>query len=262
VILLGAALFAGHVAAADPTVAHGKPTNQATKRNNGSAAVLAGRVVLANIYVSDSQSGWTPPARREVRRRMASAVRFITEEASRYERHVEVIEVDVVARYEGEVPSEIEADPVWTQRAVTAAGKAAPNDFAAHLKDEQDADQVLFVLHVNKPGRSYNLTFSEGISRDYWGERVVCFYRFDNQWPTPAATYAHEILHGFGAGELYFPFDETDIRERLAGREFSDDVMYRVDYQLQRLNIGAYTAYRVGWRDSLAEQHRVFEDPN
>ena len=176
--------------------------------------VRAGPVVIELDYdtwphryvpkISMDGANWTPLD--------AAAVR-VTDDESRA-----IIEIDATAKYEGEVPSEITADPAWTQQAVTAAGKGSPNEFANHLKDEHDADHVLFVIHVNKPGRSYNLVLSAGISREYWGERVVCFTRFDNQWPTPAATYAHEILHGFGAGELYFPFDETDTRERLARR--------------------------------------------
>jgi hypothetical protein len=260
-ILLGIALLAVPAAAADPATPQGKPTNQASKRNNGSAAVLAGRVVLVNVHVSDPGSGWTRRSRRDVRRRMSAAVRFIKDQAARYDRQVTVIEVDLDSRYKAEVPSRLTADPDWTQQAITAAGKGAPRDLANQLKREHHADQVLLVLHINKPGQSYNLTFSDGVAADYWAERVVCFTRLDNDWPTPAAAYAHEILHGFGAGELYFPFDATDTRERLASRTFDDDVMYRVDYQLQRLEIGAYTAYRVGWRETLDQAYRVFEDP-
>jgi hypothetical protein len=164
------------------------------------------------------------------------------------------------ARHHGWVSPEMTADPEWTQRVLADAGKRRPNDFAGYLKKKHAADHVLFVLHVNKPGRSYNLSFSDGISSAYWAERVVCFHRLDNRRPTPAAVYAHEILHGFGAGELYFPFDATNARQRLAGRIFSDDVMYRTDYNIQRLEIGAYTAYRIGWRDTLEQEYHVFED--
>jgi hypothetical protein len=76
------------------------------------------------------------------------------------------------------------------------------------------------------------------------------------------ASYAHEILHGFGAGELYFPYDKSDSRRRLAGKIFPWDVMYRVEYKLRGLEIGAYTAYRLGWLDTLEDEHRVFEDPH
>lgn len=260
-ILMGVALLAALSAGAEPVALRDKLTNQASKRDNGSAAVLTGRVVLANIYVSDTRSGWTRRARRDVRRRMSSAVGFIKAQAVHYDRHVTVIEVDFDAKYEADVPTEMTADPAWTQKAIAAAGKGVASDCADHLKVEHDAEHVLFVLHVNKPGQSYNLAFSDGIDREYRAERVVCFTRLDNEWPAPAATYAHEILHGFGAGELYFPFDETDSRERVASRIFDDDVMFRVDYQLQRLEIGPYTAYRVGWCDTLDEKYRIFEDP-
>ena len=41
---------------------------------------------------------------------------------------------------------------------------------------------------------------------------------------------------------------------------FPNDVMYRVDYDISRLSVGAYTAFRVGWLDNLPEAYRSFED--
>jgi hypothetical protein len=259
-MLLGPLLPAAPTAASELAQMKGKPTNQASKRDNGSAAVLAGNVLLANIYVSDARSAWTSPDRREVRRRLAAAARFIADQAERYGRRVVFTQIDVDVAHKGEVSTSLAADPGWTQQVLANAGTGPTADLLGRLTERHGAEHVLFVLHVNKAGRSYNLTYSDGIHSEYWAERVVCFTRYDNQWPTTAASYVHEILHAFGAGELYFPFDVNNTREQLAGRVFSDDVMYRVDYQLRRLEIGDYTAYRIGWRDTLQQEYRVFED--
>ena len=80
---------------------------------------------------------------------------------------------------------------------------------------------------------------------------MVCFATYPDRRLTSAATYAHEILHLFGAGDLYFPYDDTLIRKDRAPRAFPNDVMYRVDYDLHQLDVGVFTAYRVGWRSIL-----------
>ena len=89
---------------------------------------------------------------------------------------------------------------------------------------------------------------------------MICFSRYPDGRLTAAATYAHEILHVFGAGDLYFPYDGDGKRKAEARRLFPNDVMFRVDYKLDRLNVGPFTAYRIGWTQSLDPKLRVFED--
>ena len=46
-------------------------SNQPSKRNNGSAAVLSGKVCLVHLYLQDTGAAWTPADRAAVRRRVA-----------------------------------------------------------------------------------------------------------------------------------------------------------------------------------------------
>ena len=94
----------------------------------------------------------------------------------------------------------------------------------------------------------------------YLAERMICFTRYPDGRTTAAATYAHEILHLFGAGDLYFPYDRVARRKEMARRAFPDDVMRRVDYDIATLSVGPFTAFRVGWLDELKPEYRVFED--
>ena len=151
------------------------------------------------------------------------------------------------------------ADPVWTERLIQSTGAADGNGLVADLKRRHRADAVLLAIHVNKAAASYNLTFYDGVSPVYAAERIVCFSRYPDQTPICAASYAHEILHSFGAGELYFPFDRTDERAKRAKKRFPNDVMFRVDRNLAALDVGPFTAYRIGWLDHLDADLRGFE---
>jgi hypothetical protein len=84
---------------------------------------------------------------------------------------------------------------------------------------------------------------------------------YTNGRPTAAASCAHEILHLFGMGELYFPYDKDDRRKKIAKRMFPHDIMRRIDYNMAKMKIGTYTACRVGWIGKLDPEHGVFEDP-
>ena len=129
-----------------------------------------------------------------------------------------------------------------------------------HLRRQYGAAQVAFCLHINRAGISYNLAFYDRVRREYAAERMVCFAEYPDGRPTATATYAHELLHLFGAGDLYFPYDQTEERKELAQRYFPSDIMLRVDYDIQQLMVGPFTAFRIGWRDTLDPMWHRLED--
>jgi hypothetical protein len=259
--LAAVALFFSTSAAQVPEKARGLKTNQATKRNNGSAGMLTGSVCLFNLFVNDRDSTWTRQERDAVRARMETAADFIALHARKYKKTLTIVQAYKDGlRYEPGLPTDMFVSPAWTEGVLKLTGAASGNELVEQVKKKHQVEHVLLVIHVNKKATSYALSYYDNIDPVYTAERVVCFNRYGDGRQSAAATYAHEILHGFGAGELYFPFDEGDSRKKLGRSLFPDDVMQRVDYDITRLNIGAYTAYRVGWRDSLADEHKVFED--
>jgi hypothetical protein len=158
------------------------------------------------------------------------------------------------------IPTDPYAHPSWTEEAVRlATGLSAPA-YLGRLRDRHGAQQAALCLHVNQAALSYNLAYYDGVRSEFEAERMVCFSSYPDGRPTTAATYAHEILHLFGAGDLYFPYDDTPERKSEAGRWFPHDIMYRVDYDINRLRIGPFTAYRVGWKPSLDPQWQHLED--
>ena len=163
-------------------------------------------------------------------------------------------------QYPGVIPVNMFENPQWTEDIFELIDDCNGNDAVEHIKKEFKGNQVVIIFHVNKKGTSYNLTYSEGINPIYYAERVVMFYKYENGVPTYAASYAHEILHSFGAGELYFPYDSSEERREIAKRYFPNDVMFRVDYKINNRTIGEYTAYRIGWLQVLNQNYQVFED--
>jgi hypothetical protein len=236
-------------------------SNQASRRHNGSAAVLRGCVVVYHLWAEDAGSSWTAAQQADVRDRVRAATVFLGRWARTYGVDLTFIEEDAgCVRCASDLPTDMFTDPIWTERLVQSTGAADANRLVADLKQRHRADGVLLVIHVNKAAASYHLTFYAGMHPVYAAERVVCFSRYPEQSLTCAASYAHEILHAFGAGELYFPFDRTDERAKQARRLFPNDIMFRVDRNLDALNIGAWTAYRIGWTDHLDADLRALED--
>jgi hypothetical protein len=230
----------------------------------GSAARLKGSCCLINIYLRDQESFWPDELKHDIVLRMEQAVNFIINCASEYNINVSItqrsIGLDVDVEYPGAVPIDMFENIYWSEDAFTPIGYLNGNNFIKDIKKQFNAEQAALVFHINKPGRSYNISYCYGSDKVFYAERCVMFSSYDGNIPTYASSYAHEILHCFGAGELYFPFDSTKERYTLAGNFFPNDVMFRVDSDINKISIGEYTAYRIGWLKSLKKKYWVFED--
>ena len=67
-------------------------------------------------------------------------------------------------------------------------------------------------------------------------------------------TIAHELLHLFGAEDFYYP----ESREALAKEVYPEDIMLCDMPDLDHFTLGEYTAYTLGWTDSVPD---VCQDP-
>lgn len=236
-------------------------SNQASKRDIGSANILSGRVAICHIFCFDKESYWRPGERNRVLALMQQAFTFITKHSQAHQKRVQFVErVIGPVSVERTISTDSMADPIWTEDVIQLASHSTGQDLVTRLERETQADSVIICLHVNKSALSYNLAYYDNVAKKFDAERMVCFARYPDDRETAAATHAHEILHLFGAGDLYFPYDITSDRKLQAAALFPNDVMYRVDYNIGRLNVGPFTAFRVGWTNQLDAQLRIFED--
>jgi len=238
-----------------------RKSNQVSKRNIGSARILEGDVYLYHIFVSDVNSGWTEHSKAMVYRKVAQAHDFITLHSRRHNKKINFVDdYSGVANLKKLIPTDAHADPEWTEYTIRKASGMSSVQLVQNLRNQSKIKNIILCLHVNKSALSYNLAFYENVSQKYQAERMICFSAYPDGRETSAATYAHEVMHLFGAGDLYFPYDKDQRRKSHAGRLFPNDVMYRVDYDLGTLNVGPFTAYRVGWTDKLDPAYQGFED--
>ena len=236
-------------------------SNQASKRDVGSARQFKGKVAIYHLFANDSQTSWSKDEKQEILSRLSQAYGFLNHQSELHGEKVNFIEqIGPTVKLKRRLPTGTFVDPSWTEHVIRKGSTVASEELVTRLKQTHKADSAIICIHINKPALSYNLAFYENVAEEFAAERMVCFSTYPDSRPTSAATYAHEILHLFGAGDLYFPYDKDDYRKQVAKRYFPNDVMFRVDYNLYRLNIGPFTAYRIGWRDEIDGAHKMFED--
>ena len=228
-------------------------------RGSGSAAILSGSVGIYHIFVSEDKDDWS-----EVDIDLALA--NVEQSLLYLQYHAELHGVEIVFQeqavhvvYEPGV-QDMNADPQWSEQLMMATGAMSGNDLVGTIRKTWGVEHVIIVVHANKPGLSYALAWRPDADPTYSAERVVLYTHYPDARPTAAATYAHEILHLFGACDLYYPYDTEDTRRQHAARMFPDDIMLRVDYNISNLNVGDFTAYRIGWHNEIREAHQEFEN--
>ncbi len=244
-----------------------KPSPSETWGETGSAKTLTGSTLVVNLFLSDAQSQWDSQSRTDAMEMLEEAFVFLTEEAARYGQEIRLTQTDKLASYYLTFDQAVEDNLEyywWTDEMLPQNGFA---DFAALLEDAvkqagETYDNVAAIVHLNKPGRSYALPFLAGNEEKYQAEHLVMFFNEDASHPyyiCPAA-YAHELLHLFGARDLYDPDGQNAAVKDLAQSVCEDDIMLSISSNLYNHQVEGLTAYSVGWLGELPEEFLPLEE--
>lgn len=239
------------------------------KKETGSAGVLEGKSVLVSIYIEDTSSKWTRRAKKEANRKVCAAVSYIRKQAQKYDKKVFLIaDTD---RYEDiaycmNVNMKI-SDHSENQMKLYRKVKKfiAQKMDVTNLRRKYGTDSIGFLLHVNKPGVCSSQVHFVESGDNYFYEASTLFAKYGKK-PEGASTYAHEILHLFGARDLYEKSLEDGITSpfiKYVAKKFSNDIMYttytrdgrQLKYRITN-KIGRITAYFLGWRKDIPERRR------
>lgn len=224
-------------------------------RDQGSARELQGLVCVEHVFVDDSISTWTVSRRLDVLDASTVALADLKKRASAIGVSLDWRETQSSYTATKEIPVEVRENE-WTAAAVGQTATKERSFLPLESCPVRECDEQLAILHVMKPGRSYALP--SGASRDAGVERVVMFLRhreiqyYGGGSPgagidvseRPAA-FVHEVLHLFGAQDMYTP----EARRVVAAKRYPNEVMLQSHRSLKDLSISDYTAYHIGWSE-------------
>ena len=120
-------------------------------------------------------------------------------------------------------------------------------DGIARLAEKHGCDRHAILIMVDEPGRSFAMCCSES---PFLGHAVI--FNMEESWyhDLMAGTLAHEILHFFGAEDLYVDKGVPDHElKRRARTRWPDDVMNDSHKPCTDLALCPYTAAKVGWME-------------
>ena len=238
----------------------------------GNCGTLTGHPTLVVLFVDDAESEWNDTLMQHFQNvQIAKAVEWMEQQASK---HGVVLEIqtkfyhgmldnggrvyypDTVAH----VPDEGDYDLLET--VVANMGEGAGDQFYAKLRRDNGGEDVMFLCMVNKDGLSY----ARGCADPYSSilEYAVVYARDTDVLATDtlhqkthnrASVVAHELLHLFGAEEMY----EPEGRNEIAKQKYLKDVMLWTESFIVRNEVTEFTAYCLGWTDTVPQ---ICYDPN
>lgn len=213
----------------------------------GSAKYLEGRTVFYSMFVDTPESSWTQEDKEEALTELAVATDYIVEAAEDYHKDVEFIfdwnenpdlsgeaTIDFPVSNEADFQDSLDAKiSVWMKRTIPFET----------LLEESEADQYALLVFVHNPGTSYAIVY-DGL--DNPRESLIVF---DEE---PPSVYAHEILHLFGAHDLYAGAEYTKEVTDYVSQAYPQEIMYTAMGQ-ESIEISPITAYHLGWIDYTEE---------
>lgn len=226
----------------------------------GSASYLWGRNILISVFVNTPESSFTEEDKQKALAKVKTAVTYIEAQAQSYEIEAELVydwSSDSNLIIEDSVEFAVnEKSHYWNRMDRKIAEWYSDEISYEDLLAEYDAQGLAIMVFVNNDGISYANVY-DGI--DSVQESLVLFtgdyYR--PGVPETAVSYAHEILHVFGAHDLYEDAEYTAEVTDYIGQHYPREIMYTVSgsegAQPIHNTLSPITAYHLGWVDEAEE---------
>lgn len=227
----------------------------------GSAPYLEGRNILVSMFVTTPESTWTEEEKQQMLKKVETAAVYIEEAARSYEIETELIYdfteypelykeavVDFLINEETDFLDRLDEEiALWFEESI---------DYTK-MVDTFEADGIATMVFVNNPGISYAIVYD---GTDNVKESLVLFsedYYNGGKAELPI-TYAHEILHIFGAHDLYeeaeFTSEVTEYVETTYPREIMLTVTLSGNSEtVIDADVSPITAYHLGWLNEIEE---------
>lgn len=226
-------------------------------QNEGSAKRLTGKCLVINLFIDDAVSSWSDADTENALAMVNAGADFISAQAEAYGAKLSLDVTDkhssVYIKTSRSITTSID-DYLWIELLFADTTYRTLEGCASSYFDLDDYDNWCVMLHINKKGRSYALACNSTYYdyNIYTSERAVMFYSADSGYAyrSVAATYAHELLHLFGAVDLYDECLGSDASEALR-HFYPNAIMSVVGNDLDMSGICPYTAYLIGWADSI-----------
>ena len=201
------------------------------KIETGPCRNLTGNVQIAMVFLDTNVDAWTDNDKAEKQHQIENAMTILQQWADTYGKEL-LYQLSVFQNTDDQFVK----DENYEDLILFAASDRNVNGLFTYLRNMEEYDQTVVIFCLAGNGRT--VAYSDW--DDYPFEGIVA-YQSDG-----TNAFLHEILHLFGAVDLYFP----DVYEEAARKYFPDSIMLSTNCETHIVD--DLTAYLIGWRDTIS----------
>lgn len=230
----------------------------------GSANNLTGNVLFLVCYISTPGDSWDNQEKDEILNKVRDAENWLTSQSEKFSVGISFENVllndgkDIIfdTIEPGLASGKERVD--WVFRVLKKLGYKNAKQSYRRIKKQYKTDNIVVLIMSKGVGRPYSMRYAKGYSKKkYFMEGAIIYSSYPNGAPIPiAAVIAHELLHLYGAWDLYSTYAQTIERQQKAQELYPNDIMLRVDHNINPLQINNLTAWLIGWNKN---QENIFE---
>lgn len=202
-------------------------------RNMGGVKELSGSIDVIVFFVNDSQSTWTESAKQRYRITQKAAMKLLLDGARRRGVSLQIRNAYVDASVAMNCTRNNKY--IWSKSIIDQYGVPDIPAYQCRHEAVKRCTEAPILFVFNKPFRSSAVSV-DWQSRMY-GEMSIISSDYS------VHTIAHELLHQFGAVDLYYPAEVYQLVQRMN----YDSIMATWD----STHIDSLTAYLIGWTDEI-----------
>ncbi len=246
----------------------GEPYSDWKEATTGSAKYLDGNSVLVSIFVDTEESDWSVHDENLARANTEIACDYLKEQGKLYGKDVNLI-YDIFAH--SDLKYRMSFNITRHNVGNDSYSDELSKDVYEFIDNNIDTKAIMEKYQVNSIGylvfvddrsdKCLAYPFYETSWKDKYTEFCLIYLNWSDGSIVDASTYAHEILHLFGARDLYHTSDYVGIYKDFvlyAEKEYGNDIMLGsfADKSIGRdikVDITDLTAYFLGWMYYITE---------
>ena len=241
-------------------------TSESTK-NVGIAKVLTGKICVQSFFVAPRMSPWNPMDIQRQRAKLGEAELWLMTQASRYGKYLEfsdwsygldgsfVDDAVLMTDYQNTQHSNI-----YPYTLLSRVGFPNLDSYMQWDKTNTGCSQCIILIFSNTPGRCFT-SQAHNVSSGYNPLECCFLFRF-YPWSLTeiySTVIAHEILHLFGAWDLYELNNADHNRATISAEMFPQSIMFDGNRDIWTTQIDEINAWLVGLKEEGKDWYRWFE---
>jgi len=231
----------------------------------GSASQLTGKVYNLACFVSGPNDEWTYDEKLNIYKLLKESQSWIQKQAQKYNCAVAFeggnygLKEDIKLPYIERGTASGKESTDWVSKVLYKVGYKSTLDLYKWVKAYTSCENLQVIIFVKGEGNGYAMACSTEMDKEkYFVEGAVLYEKYNGGGKLAASSIAHEVMHLYGAWDLYKTFSQTQDREDKARQLFPNSIMLRTSYDADELEVDALTAWLIGWNKEPKDWYEWF----